>query len=83
MNYSFTNVNSLYKLINTEIANKMGGFLRRPACSHCPLWVFCFVPLVVGEEFCECDWLVVVYLDRCVQNAVVRLEVRPPCLFRF
>ncbi len=48
-----------------------------PACSHNPLGVFCLVLLVVGEEFCECDWLVVVYLDRCVQNAVVRLEIRP------
>lgn len=39
--------------------------------------MFCLIPLVVGKEFCECDWLVVVHLDGCVQNAVVRLEIRP------
>ena len=42
-----------------------------------PFWVFCLAPLVVGEKFCEGDRLVVVHLYRCVQDAVVRLEVRP------
>ena len=48
-----------------------------PACSHRPLWVFCLVPLVVGDEFVKRDRLVVVHLDRSIQDAVVRLKVRP------
>lgn len=39
--------------------------------------MFCRVLLVVGDEFGEGDRLVVVYLDRRVQDAVVRLKVWP------
>lgn len=47
------------------------------ACSHRPLGVLCLVPLVVGEEFGKRNRLVVVHLDRSIQDAVVRLEVQP------
>lgn len=47
------------------------------ACSRRSFGIFCLVPLVVGDEFGEGDRLVVVHLDGCVQNAVVRLEIRP------
>lgn len=43
---------------------------------------YVLVSLVVGEEFGKRDRLVVVHLDGCVQNAVVRLEIRPPVVSR-